>query len=214
MVGMDMVRLLVMWLLPVLLLFAIRKETSRNRAAKDGGDGKAVFELDQVTYWSWLGLFVYLLYAVVIQFGGKFRVSSVWVALVLLVVAVGLMFPFPETITAGPEGLAQEIRFWLKKKKIAWGDVREIERAKGNKLLIVTATDGTKIVHTRQLPDRERLLEELYKYCGEKVPKELRPVMVLAEEALEGAVSGGSGVDVGPAVDDDRVAGSGPAVDV
>lgn len=214
MVGMDMVRLLVMWLLPVLFLFAIRKETGRNRVAKDGGDGKVVFELDQVTYWSWLGLFVYLLYAVVIQFGGKFRVSSVWVALVLLVLAVVLMLPFPETITAGPEGLVQEIRFWLKKKKIAWGDVREIERAKKNKLLIVTGADGTKIVHTRQLPDRERLLEELYKHCGEKVPKELRPVVVLADASVEGVVGGSPAADLKPSVGADLVEGSGPAVDV
>lgn len=205
---MDLVRMIVVWALPVLLLFAIRKETSRNRTAKDAGNGKVMFELDQVTYWSWLALFVYLLYAVVIQFGGhRFRMGSVWVALVLLLLAVGLMWPFPETITAGPEGLTQEVRFWVKKKKIGWIDVREVQNAKKNKLLMVTGADGTKIVHTRQLPDRNRLLEELCKHCGEKVPVELRPVTLLADAALEGAVSGS------PAEGDPAV-GKGPAMDV
>ncbi|MGC8549061.1 MAG: hypothetical protein ACP5M4_05105 [Acidobacteriaceae bacterium] len=184
---MDVLLMLGVWAVPAVLLLLMRRETSRNRTAKDAGDGKLIFELDQITYWAWLALFVYLLYTVVIQFGGgHFQMSSVWVALVLLALAVGLMMPFPETITAGPEGLVQEIRFWLKKKNVAWGDVREIRTAKKNKLLIVEGVDGTKIVHTRQLPDRERLLEELYRNCGDKVPAELRPVMALVQEMAVG----------------------------
>ena len=70
MVWMDMFRALLLWAVPAVLLLAIRKETSRNRAAKDAGDGKVVFELDQITYWAWLALMVYLLYAIVVQFGG------------------------------------------------------------------------------------------------------------------------------------------------
>jgi hypothetical protein len=180
---MDVFLMFGVWAVPVVLLLLMRRETSRNRTAKDAGDGKLLFELDQITYWAWLALFVYLLYTVVIQFGGKpFRSSSFGVALVLLLLALGLMMPFPETITAGPEGLVQEIRFWLKKKKIAWGDVREIRTTKKNKLLIVEGVDGTKIVHNRQLPDRDRLLEELYRNCGNKVPAELRPVMAMVQE--------------------------------
>ncbi len=182
---MDVFLMVGVWAVPVVLLLLMRRETSRNRTAKDAGDGKLVFELDQITYWAWLALFVYLLYTVVIQFGGKaFRMESLWLALLLLALAAGLMMPFPETITAGPDGLVQEIRFWLKKKKIAWGDVREVRTAKKNKLLIVEGADGTKIVHNRQLPDRDRLLEELYRNCGDKVPVELRPVMALVQEMV------------------------------
>ena len=180
---MNILEVLGVWAVPVVLLLLMRRETSRNRTVKDTGDGKLLFELDQVTYWAWLGLFVYLLYTVVIQFGGgPVRMSSVWMALLLLALALGLMMPFPETITVGPDGLVQEIRFWLKKKKVSWGDVREIRATKKNKLLIVEGADGTKIVHTRQLPDRERLLEELYRHCGEKVPAELRPVVAVVAE--------------------------------
>lgn len=180
---MDVFEVFGVWAVPAILLLAMRRETSRNRTAKDAGDGKVLFELDQWTYWAWLALFVYVLYTIVVQFGGgPFRMASVWIALVLGLLAVGLMMPFPETITAGEDGLMQEIRFWLKKKKIAWGDVREVRTTKRNKLLIVEGSDGTKIVHTRQLPDRDRLLEELYRHCGEKVPVELRPVAALVQE--------------------------------
>lgn len=183
MAWMGIVRVVLVWAVPVILLIALRMETSRHRLAKDAGAGKLLFELDHRTYWAWLGLFLYLLYAVVIQFGGgHFRMASLVVAAVLVLLAVGLMMPFPETITAGPDGLMQELRFWLKKKKIAWDNVQEVRTAKKNRLLIVAGTDGTKIVHTRQLPDRERLLEELYKHCGDKVPVELRPVAAVVQD--------------------------------
>ena len=199
---MDVFLMFGVWAVPVVLLLLMRRETSRNRTAKDAGDGKLVFELDQVTYWAWLGLFVYLLYTVVIQFGGKpFRTSSLGVALVLLLLAVGLMMPFPETIMAEPEGLVQEIRFWLKKKKVAWGDVREIRTAKKNKLLIVEGVDGTKIVHARQLPDRDRLLEELYRHCGEKVPVELRPVVAVVQEMATAGPERQDGLELDGVVD-------------
>jgi hypothetical protein len=184
---MDVFQMFLVWAVPAILLLAMRRETSRHRPAKDAGDGKIVFELDQVTYWAWLALFVYLLYTIVDQFGGgPFRMVSVWIALVLGLLAVGLMMPFPETITAGEDGLLQEVRFWLKKRKIAWGEVREIRTLKTRKLLIVEGSDGTKIVHTRQLPDRDRLLEELYRHCGEKVPVELRPVVAVVQDLAVG----------------------------
>lgn len=177
---MNLFRVFLAWALPAILLLAIRMETSRHRAAKDAGDGRVVFELDQRTYWAWLGLFLYLLYTIVIQFGaGPFRARSMVVAVLLALIAVGLMAPFPETITAGPDGLVQEVRFWLKKKKVAWSDVREIRVVKRNHLLVITGADGNRIAHTRQLPDRDRLLEELYQHCGDKVPKALRPVAAI-----------------------------------
>lgn len=197
MVWVGVLRVFLVWAVPVLLLLAIRSETGQHRAAKEAGDGKVVFELDQRTYWAWLALFVYLLYAIVIQFGGgPFRGRSLVVAFVLAVLAVGLMAPFPETITSGPDGLMQEVRFFLKKKRIAWDDVREVRPAKKNKLLIVTGADGTRVIHTRQLPDRDRLLEELCKRCGDKIPKELRPVTVVVAD-----MAGSAAVDADPAAD-------------
>lgn len=198
----DVARAFLVWVIPAVLLLVMRRETSRNRAAKETGEGTIVFELDQLTYWAWLGLFVYLLYAIVIQFGGgPFRMVSVWVSLLLAAIALGLMLPFPETISVGPDGVVQEIRFWLKKKKMSWGDVREIRLEKKSRLLIVEGADGTKIVHTRQLPDRDRLLEELYKHCGEKVPVELRPVAAVVKDLAHEAAVVDPIVSADPAVE-------------
>jgi hypothetical protein len=201
-------RALALWMIPVLLLLAIRKETSRNRTAKNAGDGKLVFELDQVTYWAWLALMVYLLYAIVIQFGGgPFRMSSVVVALVIAVFVVVLVAPFPEAITAGPEGLVQEVWFWLKKKKIPWGDVIEIRAGKKNRILTIVGANGTKVMHTRQLPDRDRLLEELYNHCRDKVPEDLWPMSVQMAEIVGAEAAGG------PAAHPEAAADPMPAVD-
>ena len=39
-----------------------------------------------------------------------------------------------------------------------------------SRTVTITGADGIKIVHSRQLPDRPRLLWELKQHCGEQLP--------------------------------------------
>jgi hypothetical protein len=90
-----------------------------------------------------------------------------------LVIAATILCAFPGTIIADSRGLRQV--FWLwKKKPVAWKDVRAVDIDEKNERVTIRSVSGTKIIHTRQLPDKTRLLTEVAKRCGDKLPAELR----------------------------------------
>jgi hypothetical protein len=61
--------------------------------------------------------------------------------------------------------------FWLwKNKQIHWADIVEINTGEKIGTVTITGANGTKIVHSRQLPDRLTFLRALKDHCGEKLP--------------------------------------------
>lgn len=76
---------------------------------------------------------------------------------------------FPGTIVITADGLEQVHWLW-KNKLIQWSEIEEINTGEKSRAVTITATNGTKIVHSRQLPDRPRLLFELKQHCGENLP--------------------------------------------
>jgi hypothetical protein len=85
------------------------------------------------------------------------------------VIAVMVIFTFPGTIIASADGLEQT--FWLwKNKGIRWTEIAEINTGEKSRTVTITGADGTKIVHSRQLPDRPGLLVTLKDHCGENLP--------------------------------------------
>ncbi len=90
-----------------------------------------------------------------------------------LLLAALILMTFPATLFANEEGLKQ--RFWLGKTRlVAWKDVSHVVYDENKHRLTIKGKGRTKVVHTRQLPDRSRLIEELEKHCEDKVPTELR----------------------------------------
>lgn len=100
--------------------------------------------------------------------------AGFWLALAAVILAA-----FPATIRTGDEGVKQLYWFW-KPRKIAWKEIDAVAFDEKKQKLTIKGQGGTKIVHTRQLPDRARLIAELEKHCEGKVPAELRPAAVTA----------------------------------
>ena len=84
-------------------------------------------------------------------------------------VAIGLITLFPGTIVIDSEGLQQTSWAW-KNKRIRWTDIVEINTGEKSRTVTISGADGTKIVHSRRLPDRPRLLWEIKQRCGEQLP--------------------------------------------
>lgn len=90
-----------------------------------------------------------------------------------LVLAGVILTAFPATILMNENGLKQMYWFW-KPRQIAWKDIEAITFDEKKQKLTIKGQGGTKIVHTRQLPDRARLIAELEKHCEDKLPAESR----------------------------------------
>jgi hypothetical protein len=84
-------------------------------------------------------------------------------------VAIALLTSFPGAILIDSEGLQQTFWAW-KIKRIRWADIVEINTGEKSGTVTITGADGIKIVHSRQLPDRPRLLWELKQHCAEQLP--------------------------------------------
>lgn len=169
-------RMMLVWAVPLVLLFVIWLGASRHRRARELGEGRVEFTLERRTFWAWLVMVAYLLYVIVLQLviSGGHALPLVF-AVFFGACAVILIADFPATITAGPDGLEQVAWFWLKRKRIAWDEIKEIRADKKNRDLTIVGAKGTKIQFMRQLPDRDRLLEEMRKHCRDNMPQELLP---------------------------------------
>jgi hypothetical protein len=101
-------------------------------------------------------LVVYLVYATISQLkGSRGRPLDLIIAASLGIVAILIIFTFPVTIVVTDNGLEQIPWLW-KKKQIRWADIVEINTGEKRRTVTITGADGTKIVHSRQLPDRSR----------------------------------------------------------
>ena len=87
------------------------------------------------------------------------------------VIAVMIILPFPGTIIVTADGLKRISWLW-KNKRIRWAEIAEINTGQRSRTVTITGTDGTKIVHSRQLPDRPGLVMALKNYCGANLPSD------------------------------------------
>jgi hypothetical protein len=85
------------------------------------------------------------------------------------VAVVASLFEFPGTIVITSESVAQ-IYWFRRNKRIRWEEIVEINSGVKDRLVTIRGKDETKIVHSRFLADRSRLLEELKTHCGENLP--------------------------------------------
>ncbi|MDR3741672.1 MAG: hypothetical protein P4L40_21850 [Terracidiphilus sp.] len=90
-------------------------------------------------------------------------------SLVCLIIALLLLRILPGTIVLTSEGLEQH--FWLgKAKRVLWGDVGTVPVVQKEGRVTITGLKGGKIQHSKQFPDRDRLLAELRAHCPDRMP--------------------------------------------
>ena len=145
-----------------------------NREARVSGDS-IYYEPNRRNFW---GIYLFaagMAYgAIAALLSGLYSVGSVATFIFCLGFAFLLFAVFPGTIVSGPNGLEQ--RYWMAKtKKIAWSDVKSIDDNEKKKTLTIYSIAGTKIQHTKVLPQRDRLVADLRAHCASKLPATLSP---------------------------------------
>jgi hypothetical protein len=172
----------------VLLLLGrlIVGEADEDRKAVESGDGKLLFTPNRRSYWG-----VYLFAALLGYVLLASLVSGIKSGLAPAAICAGfiilLLAAFPGGIATDDQGISQT--YWLRgEKRIAWSDVRSVTLNEKKREVRISG-GGKKVLHARQLPDRERLIEVLKTYCPDKLPGAApAPRHVEAASKLTGAL--------------------------
>jgi hypothetical protein len=140
------------------------------RSARVLKNGRIEFAPHWLTIWAWL--FILGCIAMSASKGFLQGQGSLWHFVYftcLGLAAFGILIDYPASIVITNDGIVQV--YWLRRnKRICWEDIVEIESGPKDRLITIIGADGTKIVHTRFLADRSRLLLELKQHCGENLP--------------------------------------------
>jgi Bacterial PH domain len=156
----------------------IASEAGEERRAVDGEGGRIEFTPNRRSYW---GVYIFaalLAYVSITSLIGGGSVGLV-PALLCTLFILFLLSAFPGSIVADEKGIAQV--YWLRgERRIAWSDVRSVEVNEKKQEIRILGKGGVKILHARQLPDRDRLMELLKSHAAEKLPG---AAVLKAEEA-------------------------------
>ncbi|HET9088056.1 MAG TPA: hypothetical protein VFN53_11080 [Acidobacteriaceae bacterium] len=156
----------------VLALWVLLAGDAKHRAAKDLQNGFVEFSQRRIVLSAWLWISVFLGYAATKLFlHSHDNPLNLAIATCPAVLAIAFLCSIPGTVIVSPETVQQI--FWFRKtRRIQWEQIVEVNTGGKNQTVTITGADGTKIVHSNQLADRARLLCEIKKYCGEKLPSE------------------------------------------
>jgi Bacterial PH domain len=145
-------------------------DADKRREAKQLPTGEIEFVPNRRAFYAWPLLVSYLTYATVHwlkHLSGK--PFNFLIAAGLATLTIMIATSFPSTIVVAADGLNQVSWLW-ENKRIRWEDIVEINTGEKSRAITITSADGTKIVHSRQLPDRARFLVEVKNHCGESLP--------------------------------------------
>jgi Bacterial PH domain len=163
-------RELPIWILTAAVLISLWGDADKQRKARARQDGRIEFTPNRRSFWAWTLLVAYLIYATINQLMHiQGRALNLMVAVSLGILTVMIAFRFPGKIIVTADGLEQVSWLW-RNKQIRWAEIGEINTGGKSRTVTITGADGTRIVHSRQLPDRQRLLMELKQHCGENLP--------------------------------------------
>ncbi len=167
----------------VVWLFHVRD--AGRRPARVLSDGRIEFTPDSLTFPALLLLEVPVIWYCIrtLQHGIAFGWSLLPVAPTVIVgwTALVHLVSFPGTVVVTRDEL-EHLYWFLPNKQLRWTDIREI-RSVGD--LKITGSDGTVIVHSMELADRERRMSEIRRYCA----SELAPDFPQEPEDGEGATN-------------------------
>jgi hypothetical protein len=158
----------------VLLLLSrlIVSPADEERKALETDNGRLEFTPNRRGYWG-VYLFIACLGYVILAGLVHGIKSGIAPAILCAGFIALLLLAFPGSVIVDKNGLGQV--YWLRgEKRIAWSDVSKVDVDEKKREVTIQAKFGTKIVHTRQLPDRERLLQELKTHSSENLPAELK----------------------------------------
>lgn len=151
----------------ILVVFgAFFGSADRQRQARVLRDGSLEFGPNRRSFVAWPIVMTYLIYATInramhIHASALNLIVAAFMGLVTISVAV----TFPAKIIVADNGLEQVSWLW-KNKLVRWEDIVEVNSGEKSRTVTITGVDRTRIVHSRQLPDRPRLLAELDLHCG------------------------------------------------
>jgi hypothetical protein len=160
--------IVLVWILSRLIL--ANADEGRQASARDGQLEFAPNRRSFVAAAILVALLVYMGISLAVMNSGSIAGlvgAAFWILCAALILAA-----FPGSILFGDEGLQQV--YWLWRRRIAWTDISKIEIDEKRKKVTITGRRGARIAHLRQLPDKARLLEELGKHCGDKLPAAVR----------------------------------------
>ena len=151
------------------LVVYFRKSTTQG-TARVRDDKAVVFAPEWVSYLELpLVLLPPVLASLAAEHYGVHSREDLFTSAAITFAAVAYLFAFPGTIVATWEGLEQ--LYWLRpEKRIRWDEIAEIKSGGNTGTLTIKKADGTAIVHSVRLPDRERLLDEIRLHCGSNLP--------------------------------------------
>ncbi|MGA7857393.1 MAG: hypothetical protein WCA11_05685 [Terracidiphilus sp.] len=140
-------------------------EADKDRPARETESGRIEFLPNRRSYWGIYVIIAVLSYPIAAGFiSAVGSGTGAWLVSLCMGFILLLLISFPGSIILTAEGLEQN--YWVgRRKRIAWNDVVGFEIDKKGKKVTIRAKNGPKIVHTRQLPDRERLMTELEIHC-------------------------------------------------
>jgi hypothetical protein len=153
--------ILVCWIAALMVI----SEADKNRLAVESENGRIEFLPNRRSYWGVYVIIAVLSYPVVTGVISEIKAGSgAWLVSLCMGFIMLLLISFPGSIDVTSEGLEQN--YWVGRlKRIAWKDVVGFEIDKKGKKVTIRAKNGPKIVHTRQLADRERFVAELEIHC-------------------------------------------------
>jgi hypothetical protein len=167
---MEFVRMFVPLFAALIVLMVLAK-LSVSSADEDRGvtevGGRLEFAPNRRNFWGIYLFLAFLAYAIVgsLLSGVRSGIDLLGPLFFAGFIAL-LMAAFPGTIVADQDGIEQ--KYWLRgAKRIAWKDVSKVTVDEKRGEVKIKSKLGVKIVHSRQLPDRARLLNELQERCTE-----------------------------------------------
>lgn len=160
------------FVLTAVVLLSVWGRADKQRCAEVLQDGSVEFTPNRRSFFAWPALVVYLIYATISRMMHiQGSPLNLMIAVFLGILTVMIVVSFPAKIIVASDGLQQVSWLW-KNKRIRWEDIVEINTGGKSRTVTITGSDGTKIVHSRVLPDRPRLLVELWHHCGENLPSD------------------------------------------
>ncbi len=147
-------------------------DAASHRTAVQRENGRIDFFPNRQCFWGIYVIFAFISYPILVFVATGFKSPvGLWLISLCSGCILLLLMSFPGSIYITGDGLEQS--YWVgSKRRIQWKQVAWIRIDEKKKRVTVKGSNGHKIVHTRQLPDKVRFLAELRRHCPTKMPAE------------------------------------------
>jgi hypothetical protein len=147
-------------------------DAAKDRTATERENGRIEFFPNRQCFWGIYVILAFISYPILVFIATGFKSPvGLWLVSLCSGCILLLLMSFPGSIYINGDGLEQS--YWVgRKKRIQWKHVAWISIDEKKKRVTIKGSNGDKVVHTRQLPDKARLVAELRIHCPTKMPAE------------------------------------------